>query len=319
MQTENPVLEQAAMDYSPATAWVNSVAIRESRCPEMLGRSGSILAGTSLYCQPLLFTAFLVAMNVLNFRFWDVPAEETPKGLRRAPVQIHRYHHNGHTGSTAMQAAFYAWWARSMPAMGDPRECVLMTVANMRKELSTLGVGSIFGGIPDAPGRQQLLEEVLNGPRLLSVTAGLSARVQEEQQLGWCDALWLGSLFPESYQEPYLKKAQLTLMLLAAEWREYGTEVALDVTAAADYQLPKMLRALGFIGYSTYLAARVDGGYLVEEDTDAERAIRAATVMAVEDLAKHWQVTVEDIDHWLWTNRESASDARFHLTPTTRY
>lgn len=319
MQTENPVLEQAAMDYSPATAWVNSVAIRESRCPEMLGRSGSVLEGTPLHRQPLLFTAFIVAMNVLNYRFWDVPAEEIPKGLRRAPAQIHRYHHNGRTGSTAMQAAFYAWWARNMPPMSDARECLRLTVENMREELTTLGVAPIFGAIPEAAGRLLLLKEVLNGPRLLSVATGLLARVQEERQLGWPDAQWLAALFPESYQDLYLKKAQLTLMLLAAEWRECGTEVSLDVTAAADYQLPKMLRALGFIGYSTYLSTRVDGGYLVDEDTDAERAIRAATVMAVEDLAKHWQVTVEDIDHWLWAHRETASDARFHLTPTTRY
>lgn len=92
-----------------------------------------------------------------------------------------------------------------------------------------------------------------------------------------------------------------------------------QLTLCADYQLPRMLRAMGVLEYSPGLAQKVDSQTLIEKDSIEERAIRAATIVAGEMLAEHFGVTPAAVDNFLWTNRSKAGSAPFHLTITTDY
>ncbi len=311
MNDKNPAYLQAAADYHPAFATVNPQKIAQLPCPDDIGAMGAILKGTPMAGRPLLFTAFLIAMDVLNYQFWDV----TEQG------EFIRYSHNGKVGALAMQSGFIECWSRHIPAEGRDDLAVVSAVNGMKRELQEGGLQSLFGDMPAPQSRIMLLDEVLNAERLLSAATYLVARVQNEDQLGWGDAQLLAYLFPKGYEDQYLKKAQLTLMFIAAEWREMncGRQVALDVSAAADYQLPKVLRALGVIEYSSYVEQLVDGGRLLEPDSDVERAIRAATIHACDALAQHFKVSIEAVDFWLWLQRNVARDAKFHLTRTTNY
>lgn len=307
----NPVLRQAAADRAPHLVWLNEGLIRSTPRPEGAGAIQSTLASTPMAGRPLVFTAYLLAMTSLNFQFWSL----NPAG------GLVRYGLDGKVGALAMQDAFLAAWLRHFATDISDESAVLNAALGLRRECAEKGLTHIFGDIPAKDERMEILQEVLNPARLLSVVSCLVARAAHEDELGWPDAQLVASLFPTAYADPYLKKAQLALMFIAAEWRArpLAKPVRLDVTAAADYQLPKVLRSLGLIGYSPEAEAAVDTGRPVHQGTSLERAVRSATVEACALLADAWGTSIEDVDFWLWQQRNVARDAKFHLTETTHY
>lgn len=110
-------------------------------------------------------------------------------------------------------------------------------------------------------------------------------------------------------------------MFIAGEWNAQHPELAcaLDVTAAAVYQLPKVLRTLGILRYSEILAQSVDSETPIAKEGAEERAIRAATIIACDLLATHFGCSIAEVDFWLWLNRNQSHDAKFHLTFTSAY
>ena len=91
------------------------------------------------------------------------------------------------------------------------------------------------------------------------------------------------------------------------------------LTAMADYQVPRVLRALGVLEYCPSLADRINRHDLLEEGGPEELAIRAATIIACEAIAAHTGGTSADIDNLLWLSQDIAGDAPFHLTETPLY
>jgi len=87
----------------------------------------------------------------------------------------------------------------------------------------------------------------------------------------------------------------------------------------ADYQVPRVLRALGVLEYCPSLADRINRHDLLEEGGPEELAIRAATIIACEAIAAHTGGTSADIDNLLWLSQDIAGDAPFHLTETRLY
>jgi hypothetical protein len=109
-------------------------------------------------------------------------------------------------------------------------------------------------------------------------------------------------------------------MFIAAQWREnFDEPVRLNVPAAADYQLPKVLRAFRIPVYGEALARAAGAGRPVAAASAKERAIRAATVLACDRLAVRFGADIEAVDFWLWQQRNAASSARFQLAVTTHY
>ena len=92
-----------------------------------------------------------------------------------------------------------------------------------------------------------------------------------------------------------------------------------DVKAFADYQMPRVLRALGILDYTQSLADAVDRGVLIPILSAGERAIRAATILACEDIAKVTDATPADVDNLLWQSQGAAGQTLFHRTRTTWY
>lgn len=311
MNDKNPAYQQAAADYFPAHVRVNYERIAQLDKPADIGAMGPILTGTPLAGRPLLFTACLIAMNALNYQFWQ----------RDREGQLVRYQHNGKVGALAMQSVFIDCWSQYVPDQATDSQAVACAVRGMKAELEMRDLQGVFGDIPAEASRLELLDEVLNTERLLSAAAYLVARVENENQLGWGDAALLAYLFPKCYEDQYLKKAQLTLMFIAAEWRAMNCarDVALEVSAAADYQLPKVLRALGVLEYSPHLQMLVDQQRPIEANSDMERSIRAATLHACDALALKFVASVEAVDFWLWQQRNGAQTDKFHLTETTCY
>jgi hypothetical protein len=326
LDPKNPVRAVAARDYTLANCaelvTVDEARIKDLAMPADLQSMGSVLQDSVLKNSVRSYVPYFIAMNTMNYQFWDVDGQG----------RFTRYGHNGLVGALAMQKSFHdAWVAEGDFAQSklSPSDNAMHAARGLLRKLQADGLHSVFGAIPDPaneqiPSRLEILSEVLDPDRLKMAASYLGDRVYVDQQLGWADAQVLATLFPKAYADDYLKKAQLTLMFIAAEWNAgvrgtSGKAIELNVTAAADYQLPKVLRSLGILHYGADLAQRVDSEVLIEEDSLEEVGIRAATIYACDKLAEHFGCTIEEVDFWLWANRNAARDAKFHLTKTTNY
>jgi hypothetical protein len=313
LDKNHPVRAVAIQDYRPFIASVNDAVIAGLPRPNDLQRMGSTLEGTVLHGRPEAYVPYFIVMDVLNYQFWDIDAEGS----------FVRYGHNGAVGAMAMQAAMRQLWETALDGALEQglslRAQVERVVAVLRHRIETEGVGFFLGDIPAAESRCALLLEALDVEKLVAISEFLVARVKGTGELGWADAQMLAYLFPQCYADRYLKKAQLTLMFIAGESWSWDVPCRLNVTAAADYQLPKVLRSLNILNYSADLAESIRTRRRIKKDSVEERAIRAATIIACDRLAEHFGVTIEEIDFWLWVNRNVDREALFHLTETTDY
>lgn len=311
LDAAHPVRARAWLDYTPSLVAVDFEAIGRLPRPQALGKPAPLLQGTVLATYPPAYLAALLAMGVLNYQFWALEANGT----------LRRYAHDGKVGAQAMMAVFFRAW---LAAAGErvPGPTLSHIVTELRRQLAGDGLAMLFGDIPEPDSRRALLEEVLDADRLGLAVRLLLGRMEYTQELSWEDAQLLARLFPRGYGgDAYLKKAQLVLMFAAAQWnaQHAGRRCLLNLTAAADYQLPRVLRALDLLHYDEELAHRIDRRVPLLAESLEECALRAATVVACDLLASQFDVGVEVVDNWLWTNRHAAGDAPFHLTLTTNY
>ena len=94
----------------------------------------------------------------------------------------------------------------------------------------------------------------------------------------------------------------------------------------ADYELPKALRDMGVLVYSEELAAMVDGGSVIDKDSQMEIEIRAQTVHAMWELleginalrSEDHQITMAELDYAVW-RAGKRSKSMHHYTYTAAY
>jgi hypothetical protein len=308
----NPAYAAAQLDYREDLAQVMRDAIGRLSLPADLASLGDSLGDSPLAQSIYAYAPYFVAMNSLNYQFWNLSESG----------EMQRYAQDGVVGALAMQAGFHNAWLSapgkgSTSPLGVAFECAEWLAGRVAAE----GVSFMLGDIPESDSRVAILTEVLNGAKLLTVSHYLARVVEETGQLSWRDAQVLADIFPEAYGDPYLKKAQLTLMFIAGQWNVTHPDqpCTLDVSAAADYQLPKVLRTLGLIQYSPELANLVDTETPIDAGSAEERAIRAATILACKELAEQFGRSIAEVDCWLWMNRNVDRAAKFHLTVSTNY
>lgn len=125
------------------------------------------------------------------------------------------------------------------------------------------------------------------------------------------------------------KRAQLLVLDTYSEFKgkEMGDLRNIEqLTAAADYKIPQILRKLGIMEYSQALAEKVDHIILIPHDSREEIEIRASMVWAIELIKRHIEarlpdITAMDIDHYLWLHGQNKppDDRPYHLTRTIFY
>lgn len=301
MQKQAIVLT-AYSDLNESLVTVNQSAIEAVSIPA--GGLGLMQSGLGLQWQsrPIQALAFLIALNSLNYMFWSL---ESVNGKKT----VSRYVYDGKQGAMGMRAAFDKTWGDSLHP------------DNFRKEpITAAWVTAHFGDIPDPESRATLLSEVFAGDALEQVSMELVQRIAANRAISADDAEMLRKAFPRAFGDPYLKRAQLAIFWMAGFFAECGIDVdTKEVTAFADYQVPRALRALGILEYSDELASKVDSLALLDAGSLEERAIRGATIVACEALAEAKGATAGEIDNFLWTNRNLAGATPFHLTFTEHY
>jgi len=290
----------AVADYKPELVAIDADAI--ARLPIRAERFSHLAVGLS--GQPAGRTAagaaaYSIALNSLNFMFWS----PTPQG-------ISRFHWRGEGGANGLKAALdHLWGEEATPvrlraALGGGSEAALVEA---------------LGEISLARRRAQFLREVLLNDELEQAAAELVAAGQAGH-LNADDAERLARRFPLAYgQDPYRMRAQLALMWFAGYLMESGVEVECDITVAAGYQMPRVMRSIKVLRFAPELAARIDGHVLILRDSPEERAIRAATVLGTQAMARHLGVSEHAMVNVLWRNRHACGATPYHLTVTTDY
>lgn len=129
---------------------------------------------------------------------------------------------------------------------------------------------------------------------------------------------------------PFDKLSHLAAAIMAAGvgWEQAGFGGYDRFPVYPDYMLPRVFRHFGIMRYDNALASAVDGQQLIPAGSEAELAIRWATVYSGEALASALQergnpVTPPALDYRLWSEAvlgdEAASFGEHHRTITLAY
>lgn len=293
------VLATAARDLDPTLVAINTQAIASLTIPagDLTAMTADVAPGAATSLESAL--RYLLMVNALNFRFWDVQNG-----------QMVRYAYEGVVGALGMRRAFARAW-------GEQSSSPVWFWAGFSRD----GVRGLFGDIPAIADREAVLNEICDSEaKVAGLIRTIADTMRTERTLTMNLARTIAEALPESYGDAYLKKAQLTLTEMASFCTQWGISVSVsDFTLFADYQLPRVLRALGILTYQEALAAQVDGSVLIEAGSAEVRAIRAATIVAGEEISQRLGCSAAVLDNFLWCQRASAGKAPFHLTPTRAY
>ncbi|GIZ50337.1 queuosine salvage family protein [Noviherbaspirillum aridicola] len=294
------LLDQARADYQPELVRFDEDVI--SRLPargDRFSHMTSGLFGKPAGSSPESAAAYCIALNSLNFMFW----QPEPDGFSR-------YHWNGSGGAHGLAAAFDHAWGE---LQGPERLRDLLGTGDEQAVLSA------FGQISLPRRRGQFLREVLQDRQLEEaaselVAAGRSGRMSSD------DAQRLAQRFPMAFgQDAYLMRAQLALMWYAGYLMEQGSGVDCDITVAASYQMPRVMRSIRVLRFAPALAEMIDKHVLILRNSPEERAIRSATVLGAQAMALHLGVSEHAMVNVLWHNRHASGSIPYHLTVTTDY
>jgi hypothetical protein len=113
----------------------------------------------------------------------------------------------------------------------------------------------------------------------------------------------------------FLKRASLFFIQI---YRKFGWYDDIELPVPADYQVPKILRHFGCIGYRSSLEEDIYEGKLIPKNSLEEIQIRAATIIVCDDIREKLGWHIGDVDTYLWTKRK-LTDMPFHCTITSDY
>jgi hypothetical protein len=125
----------------------------------------------------------------------------------------------------------------------------------------------------------------------------------------------------------FYKRAQLAAAEIHGRLLPEGITAFEDIenlTAFADYVLPKGLRSVGILEYSLDLAARVDAGILIPKNSQEELEIRASSIHSFDRLLNNINSLREEkinalhLDYAIWSEFRKAP-GKHHLTKTIAY
>ncbi|MFK5950608.1 MAG: queuosine salvage family protein [Methylococcales bacterium] len=302
MDTKDNILNIAKKDYNEELVLIDTNAINQMIWPDNASHLPTwdwIINQEMKTCPnpngALMFWLLGVAQA---FMFW----ERLPDGT------IKRYIFNDHSGTNALFTALANTW-------GDGLTPKCLRHQQINRALFT----QWFGRVPGIDDRVEIMNEMLIGQKL-EHAVDYFIHQAKTGTLNIDDALWLSNEFPKSFGgDAYLKKAQLYCTAVAGFLSTKDIHVKTDLTAMADYQVPRVLKAMGILHYSPSLDSLINAGDLLLAGSKEERAIRAATVLACESISSVHGIESAVVDSVLWASQDLAGDSRFHLTLTANY
>ncbi len=296
MAITHPVLLRSKEDYNPTLAKVNDDVIRSLQLDLSVAKE-DVQKQFDFLKTWKLEDAFhyIFGLNSINFKFWEL----TPSFVR--------YSNNGKVGALAANEGFHSLY---MYMQENKFNLDLLTPELMAE---------FYGDIPNVEERIQILKESLNpAVKLALYVVCMKSFKQETVPFSLADKIV--EMLPLSYEDPYFKKVQLAIYEAMYLWNEVkGTNVSMpELTVAADYQLPKALEGMGVITYGSALKNMIESHKVLERDSAEELAIRSATIVACEKMRRFHNLSVPELDRFLWLIRNDFN-TKFHLVDTTDY
>jgi hypothetical protein len=311
LETTRPVVESAEfvhIDPEAVRRWAGTITADQLR-----PGGHSLLANLPGNREQIANLVLLI--DALNFCFWGPQPSYSTGGTT-------------HRGFNAMLAAIIDAARRESRWFGARFWCDVPS-AQFR------AASSPAGDLPMLAEREEIARQT--GRTLLERFDGqFAAAVESVNHRAWDLAALLLCSFDsfrdvsEHRSRPvfFAKRAQIAALDLSISWAEHGYEPLSgleQLTAFADYRLPQALRHLGIVGVSPELAERIEGQSELEAGSPAEVELRAATVVAVEEMraalaARGQDTSAWQIDWHLW-NRSHDDDVRIahHRTRTIYY
>jgi len=258
---------------------------------------------------------FFFVFNLLSFSYWGKPkwSVETEQGMMDGSFAM------SHVLLNAIHAGLGTTTAWKDLSFSDFRELMSSPIAEiplLEKRFDI--IHSTFGILAD---------------RNVSILGLLHASAGNVSQ--FVDSLhdMMPAFRDESFYAGesvyFLKKAQL----FAADcfYMTKGNDACLKnidaLTACADYKLPQLLKSLEILQYEQSLLKRINRGDLLEQDSQEEIAIRAATIVAVDEILllmnelNPVRINAMELNNMLWTSsQEIQRDMHpYHLVRTVKY
>ncbi len=296
MAITHPVLLRSKEDYNPTLAKVNDDVIRSLQLDLSVAKE-DVQKQFDFLKTWKLEDAFhyIFGLNSINFKFWEL----TPSFVR--------YSHNGKVGALAANEGFHSLY---MYLQENKFNLDLLTPELMAE---------FYGDIPNVEERIQILKESLN-PAVKLALYVVCMKAFKQETVPFSLAEKIVEMLPLSYEDPYFKKVQLAIYEAMSLWNEVkGNNVSMpELTVAADYQLPKVLEGMGVITYGSELKNMIESHKVLERDSAEELAIRSATIVACEKMRRFHNLSVPELDRFLWLIRNDFN-TKFHLVDTTDY
>ena len=261
---------------------------------------------------------YILALDAVNFCFWPSQTDKEEK---------HRYEYS----DLATNLTRAAEEDHAQQDLLEPNQVSTSTYALSATQLASMNIDRVQQilcgngkSIPLLEERCQLWNEV--GHVLLEHFQGSAWNLIQQANGSPVQAVnLLVAFFPgfRDYQAScaFLKRAQICVgdWQAALDLEEWKSDMK-ALTTFADYRLPQLLRERGVMEYHPALAERVDALEEIKSNTPAEWAIRAATVVVVDELVqclnnnslntpnsdKEW--TAVSVDWYLWQLGEQLNE-----------
>ena len=299
MPDKKTFLEKITNYYNPAIVKINDHKIKDLNFNNFVSID-TIEPLPGFISSPEEALIYSLALNSINYQFWD-----------KNDQNFYRYTHQNSVGALAMFNAFQKMYQE----LGSYQKIINL---NKNKDFFNQEIiKKYFGNIPDVDSRLIILNEIFD-----EYLPQLAKMILKNAKAHHCftidDASYLSEAFPLSYQDDFLKKAQLSLILASNYLKPFNLNLGTDFTVCADYQLPKVLEHLKILSYSDSLKDDINNMKVIPAFSQQEHALRAATVIACEKICSYHHLNPADLDYWLWLKRNEPK-TNFHLTKTTLY
>ncbi|MFN3346369.1 MAG: queuosine 5'-phosphate N-glycosylase/hydrolase [Candidatus Bipolaricaulaceae bacterium] len=270
--------------------------------------------------EPELTLRYLLVLDALNFCFWP------PRGFP-AQAACEKWGVSGPNGEKL--TGYYALsFALRRVAEEEPEFFAAERLARLQPgELS-----AVLGDLPLLSWRVRAAREVGalllrfgSAERFFSCAEGRAQRLVELVTAHL--PMFRDAAVYEGKWIPFHKRAQILAADVWGSFRGQGPGRFEDMawlTAFADYKLPQILWARGALRLHPALAGRIRKGEVIPWGSPAEVELRAATVVAVEELAELLRAGGRDlwpfqVDWLLWNAAQGVLSVPHHRTLTWAY
>lgn len=289
---KNKVLIQAWQDYNPEIVKINEEKISKLKLENfnLIDEGFNFLKDRNIKDS----IRYIIGLNSINYQFWDI-----------VDNQFVRYENKGKTGALGMEEGFNQFFSYLEKHNFD--------INYIDKNL----INQCFGNISNKEERIEILRESMENNNFEKVFSSIINHINIENiNVDLADNI--AHIMHLSYDDPYLKKIQLALYQISHKCKEHEIDVSCEITVAADYQLPKVLEGMEVLSYSQELSEKIDNWEIIEENSSMEKALRAATILACDEISEQHNIDIPTLDKWLWLERNNHKK-KFHLTRTTNY